>query len=83
MTALDGHDALWCAGYMQSGICLQTNNAMRFCTRSNAGKTSDAFSVIGNDKVIHELPYSRCMKKGGFSSLYNYNKRHILSSDSS
>jgi hypothetical protein len=84
VAALDGHDALRRARHMQSGICLQTNGTVRFRTRGKAGIASNAFSVVGNDKVIHGLPYSLSMKeKIGSSSMYNYNKRNDLSSDTS
>jgi hypothetical protein len=59
LTALDGHDALRGARHMQPGIRLQTGGSVCLCTRGNTGKTSDAFSIIGNYKVIHGLPYSR------------------------
>jgi hypothetical protein len=41
---------------MQPGICLQADSTVCFRACGKAGKASDAFSVIGNDKVIHKLP---------------------------
>ena len=63
VTALDGHDALRRARHVQSGIRLQARDTVRLCTRSHAGITSNALSVVSDYKVIHGIPCSVSMNE--------------------